>query len=113
MNAKFAYLLLAIAGGVVPYAFFFQHFQQHGYNLAAFAEAVFANAAAGGFAADLIIASAVFWIMMIREYRSARAPAPAPFIVLNLLIGLSCALPAWLYARLAYTAPIDTIGGNA
>lgn len=113
MNARSTYLLLAVIGAVLPYYFFFQHFQLHGFSLGLFASAVFANGAASGFAADLLITSVVFWIMMISEYRQSKGPGPALFIALNLLIGLSCALPAWLYARLAYTTRGDTTGGNA
>jgi len=113
MNAKSTYLLLAAFGGVIPYYFLFQHFQLHGFSIGMFARAVFANDAASGFAADLLITSVVFWIMMIREYRRSKGPGPALFIALNLLIGLSCALPAWLYARLAYTTRGNTTGGYA
>ena len=105
MSARSFYLLLAIIGGVIPYAFFFQHFQQYGFSLVLFAQAVFANAAAGGFAADLFISSLVFWVMMFTEHRKSKGPRPTLFILLNILIGLSCALPAWLCARLAYRSP--------
>jgi Protein of unknown function DUF2834 len=104
MTLRSAYLLLAIAGAIVPYAFFLQHFQAEGFSLPAFAGAVFANGAAGGFAADLLLSSLVFWLAMFREQARGGGPRPAPFIILNLLIGLSCALPAWLYAREAALA---------
>ena len=35
----------------------------------------------------------------IQQRSREKGPAPALFIVLNLLIGLSCAFPAYLYAR--------------
>lgn len=104
MTLRSAYLLLAIAGTVVPYIFFLQHFEAAGFSLPAFAGAVFANGAASGFAADLLLSSLVFWLAMFGEKARSGGPGPAPFIVLNLLIGLSCALPAWLYAREAAAA---------
>lgn len=110
MTLRTTYLLLAIAGAIIPYAFFLQHFQAEGLNLVTFARAVFANGAAGGFGADLLISSLVFWVAMFHAQRRYDGPAPLPYILLNLLIGLSCALPAWLYAREARgnAAPADT-----
>jgi len=94
---KSFYLLLAVVGTILPYAFFVQHFGAEGYALPAFLAAVFANPAASGFAADLVISSLVFWFWMFAA--EGRAPRPWIFIALNLLIGLSCALPAYLYWR--------------
>ena len=91
------YLVAAIVGTVVPYAFFIQHFGAEGYLLGSFLSATFANPAASGVFSDLIISSMVFWIYMFT--RGDDAPKPWVFIVLNLVIGLSCALPAYLWWR--------------
>lgn len=91
---KNVYLVLAIVGAVVPYFFFVQFFADSGINLPAFISALFANSAAAGFTADLLITSLVFWIYM---FSRSEGPAPWLFIALNLSIGLSCALPAYLY----------------
>lgn len=99
MNLKALYLALAVAGAVIPYAFFLQHFSSAGLGLVDFLGAAFANGAAGGFTADVIISSVVFWIAMIHYRKTKDGPSPTLFVVLNLCIGLSCALPAWLYAR--------------
>lgn len=96
---KNVYLVLAILGAIVPYLFFAQHFGQTGFGLIDFLQALFANPAASGFTADLVISSFVFWVAMIVRRQSGKGPAPALFIVLNLTIGLSCALPAYLYAN--------------
>jgi hypothetical protein len=94
---KNLYLTLAVIGAVVPYLFFFQFFGQVGIDLPAFIGALFVNGAAGGFTADLLITSFVFWVYM---FNRREGPAPWLFVVLNLTIGLSCALPAYLYASL-------------
>ena len=96
---KTIYLILALVGAVVPYAFFIQHFSSAGFGLGAFVGALFSNPASGGFTADLLISSAVFWIFMFQQRGRNKGPAPALFVVLNLSVGLSCALPAYLYAR--------------
>lgn len=88
------YLILAILGAVVPYVFFLDFFAAEGLALGGFVTALFANGAAGGFTADLLITSLVFWIVI---FSRRDGPAAWPFVLVNLTIGLSCALPAYLY----------------
>ena len=91
---KNVYLVAAIVGAVVPYWFFVDFFATEGINLGAFVAALFVNGAAGGFSADLLITSVVFWIYL---FSRPAGPSPWPFVLLNLTIGLSCAIPAYLY----------------
>jgi len=93
------YLFLAVIGAIIPGVFFFQFIQLNGIDLRAFISALFVNGAAGGFSADLLISSFVFRAYMFQQTKSSPAPKPWLFLVLNLCIGLSCALPAYLYAR--------------
>lgn len=94
---KNIYLVMAIIGAIVPYYFFVQYFGESGVDLMGFISALFVNGAAGGFAADVLVSSAVFWLYMFS--RQQQGPKPWIFIVLNLTIGLSCALPAYLWAN--------------
>lgn len=96
---KRVYLVLAVVGAIAPYLFFFQFFSGEGLRLGSFVSAVFVNGATRGFAADLLVTSLVFWIAMFHLRGKGKGPNPIPFILLNLLVGLSCALPAYLYAR--------------
>ena len=97
MKIRTIYLVLAIVGAIVPYAFFIQHFGAAGFGMMDFIRALFANPATGGFTWDLVISSLVFWIAIFQRRRSGKGPNPAFFIFLNMVIGLSCALPAYLY----------------
>lgn len=94
------FLGLAIIGAVVPYAFFIPFFAEHGVDLLTFVPALFVNGAAGGFTADLLITSLAFWIFLFVE----KAERPWIYIIVNLTIGLSCALPLYLYVRLGDSA---------
>lgn len=94
---KKIYLALAVLGAIVPYLFFIQHFTNEGISLPAFVAALFANPAAGGFTADLLITSSVFWFYMFRRRSRQAGPSPWFFVVTNLAVGLSFALPAYLY----------------
>lgn len=98
MSRKNLYLLLAIGGAIVPYVFFIQYFADAGVSLGAFLAALFVNGAAGGFTADLLISSLVFWIFMFQRSSQGEGAKPLWFVIINLAIGLSCALPAYLYA---------------
>ena len=97
MKIKTVYLSLAVAGAIVPYLFFVQHFGATGFGLVDFVGALFVNSAASGFTSDLLISSLVFWIVMFQRRSSGKGPSPAFFVLLNLTIGLSRALPAYLY----------------
>ena len=58
-------------------------------------EGMFANGAAGGFDDDIIISSAIFWSYLIVK----KEAGIWRYILLNLMIGLSCALPYYLYVK--------------
>jgi hypothetical protein len=96
---KRVYLALAVIGTVVPYYYFLQFFAAEQVGLSGFVSAWFTNAATSGVTADVVIASLAFWVFMFAQRRAGRGPNPLLFIALNLGIGLSCALPAYLYAR--------------
>ena len=92
---KHLYLILAIVGAVLPAVFLLDHMLVTGASPAAFLSAVFANRASSAIAVDVLTSSFVFWIFM---FSRPAAPRPWLFIALNVAIGLSCALPAYLYA---------------
>jgi hypothetical protein len=99
MQMKRLYLILAVLGAIIPYLFFIQYFSTLGLSLGGFISAVFANGATAGFTVDLLFTSFVFWSFMFIQKRDHSSPSPYLSILLNLTIGLSCALPANLYAR--------------
>ena len=98
MSRRTVFLTLAVLGAIAPYIFFIQFFSAEG--LAGnFVGALFANGAAGGFATDLLISSLVFWIFLFAEAKRAGVAKPWIYVLVNLFIGLSCALPLFLWAR--------------
>ena len=82
---KTLYLILAIVGAIIPYAYFIQHFNESGFGIGRFVFNLFAFPASGGFTVDLVISSLVFWIAIFNRHSKG--------------IGLSCALPAYLYVN--------------
>lgn len=105
---KMIYLILAIIGALIPYAFFIQHFNESGFGIGRFVFNLFAFPVSGGFTADLLISSFVFWIAIFNRHSKGHGPRPWIFVALNLIIGLSCALPAYLYANESRRQPAAT-----
>ncbi len=97
MKLSSVYLLLAVLGGIVPYIFFLQFARESGVDLNGFVQALFANGASAGFTADVVISSITFCIAAFELHRRDNGPSPWPFIPLNLIIGLSFALPLYIF----------------
>ena len=92
------YLLLTVVGTLIPVVLFLEHFDAHGADPVLFLRSGFATLVASALTADLFIASAVFWAWIFSRHGARDgAPNPWPFVALNLLVGLSCALPLYLY----------------
>lgn len=98
MTKSSMFLTLAIVGAIVPYFFFVKFFQAHGVG-GDFIGALFVNGAAGGFAADVLLSSVVFWLFLFPEAARSGVSRPWLYVVINLTIGLSCALPLFLWSR--------------
>jgi len=87
---------MALLGAIIPLLLFFSFAVEQGFSAQRLFAAGFANRAAAGFTTDLFISSFVFWVYMWSK--KAQGPILWPFVAINLLIGLSCALPAYLWA---------------
>jgi Terpene cyclase DEP1 len=97
-QVKRFYLIAAIIGAIAPYATYF------GY-LAAYPGASGALSLAWGSAisaatlVDFTISCLVFWPFVFMESQRLTIKWPPLFIISNVLIGLSFALPLFLYCR--------------
>jgi hypothetical protein len=106
MTAKHLYLLLALVGLVVPYYFFITFLIAHGADGAAFLRQLFGTPISTFFAVDLLIASVVF-IPFLRQESARYAIANSWFYVVALLtVGLSFALPLFLFVRESHRGPL-------
>lgn len=99
MTIRNFYLAIAVIGTVIPWLFFGSFFIRHGADVPLFLQSLFANGAAGGFAADVLISILIFWIWSWRD--AARHNVARWWLVLpaSCLVGLSLALPLYLYLR--------------
>ncbi|WP_312783538.1 DUF2834 domain-containing protein [Brevundimonas sp.] len=99
MNARTFYLAMAAVGTVVPWLFFGSFFALNGLDIPLFLKSLFANGAAGGFSAGVLITIIVFWVWSWRD--AARHRVARWWLVLpaSFCVGLSLALPLYLYLR--------------
>lgn len=99
MTVRTFYLAAAVIGTIVPWLLFGTFFAQHGPDIPLFLQSLFANGAAGGFSADVLISIAIFWVWSWRD--AARHDVACWWMVLpaSFFVGLSLALPLYLYLR--------------
>jgi len=99
MKRKHFYLVLAIVGLAVPYYFFISFLMAHGLDGRAFVQQLFGTQISTFFAADLLISCVVFVRYMFREAARHSIRNSWVYLVALVAVGLSFALPLFLYAR--------------
>ena len=92
------YLLAAVIGAIVPYATYFGYLVYVPGSSGALSLA-WGNPIAAATLADFTLSCLVFWPFVFTEARRLSIRWPIFFVLTNVLIGLSFALPAFLYAR--------------
>ncbi len=96
---KKVYALLCIPGLVLPYYFFVPFVVSHRLNIPLFMSQLFANPIAAFFGTDVIVSSLVLWAFIYQETRQRRIPRWWLCLVANLAVGVSLALPLFLWLR--------------
>ena len=92
------YLALAVIGAVVPILLTVKFLGQHGADGDELVRQILGSPAAAAVFFDVIISSLAFWAWLAGE--GPRVGVRRwPFVVANLLVGLSFALPLFLYVR--------------
>ena len=96
---KNIYLAFALIGLLAPYYFLFKFLGTSGFDIPLLIEQLFANNISTFFAVDLIISIVVFWIWMTTETNKLQMKNWWLYILASLAVGLSFALPLFLYFR--------------
>ena len=99
MKPKICYLLLCVAGTILPLSFLFQFLRGHGLNMRLFVEQLFANSISSFFGVDVIVSAICLWLFVLVEGRRARVKNLWAPIAASLLVGVSLGLPLFLYLR--------------
>ena len=96
MNRKNIFLVLTVIGFIAPYYFFLQ---VHDFDLNALIQQFAASKILSGTAMDLLVSVIVFWFFMFTEARKLNMKNAWVYLLATLLVGLSFALPLFLYFR--------------
>ncbi|MGE5376751.1 MAG: DUF2834 domain-containing protein [Bacteroidota bacterium] len=96
MNRKTVYLILAIIGFIAPYYFFLR---VRAFDLGVLLQMFSASKILSGIAMDLLVSVIVFWFFMFTEARKLEMKNSWIYLLATLLVGLSFALPLFLYFR--------------
>lgn len=99
MTIRNFYLIAAIIGTILPWLLFGSFFAANGLNIPLFLKSLYANGAAGGFSTDVLISILVFWVWSFRDARQNSISSWWLVIPAGSLVGLSLALPLYLYFR--------------
>jgi hypothetical protein len=99
MSSKTLYLLLCVAGTILPYTQFVPFLREHGLDLRLFFEQLFANWIGGFFGLDVFVSSVVLWVFVFTEGRRSGVRHLWAPIAANFAVGVSLGLPLFLYLR--------------
>jgi hypothetical protein len=99
MKLKNVYLLLCVLGLAVPYSQFVPWLQENGLNAGLLVRQLFANRISAFFGLDVMVSSAVLLVFMRVEGRRLRTRFRWLPIVALCTVGVSLALPLFLYLR--------------
>ena len=99
MTNKTIFLILAILGFVAPYFFFVQLPPESALDIPALMQPLFANNFMKGVGMDLTVSVIAFWTFVFVETNRLQMKNPWVYLLATLLVGLSFALPLFLYFR--------------
>jgi hypothetical protein len=92
------YLVASVLGFILPVGMLI-YFNMSGFTLPIILSEVTSNQAALLLFTDLVISSLVFWAFLFHEGRRLNIRHLWVYVFLNLFVGLSLALPLFLYSR--------------
>lgn len=93
------YLVMMLVGTAVPWAFFGTFFLRSGLDLPGFVSELFATGPAAGFTADVLLSIVVFLVWSSTDAQRVGVRRWWLVIPATCLVGLSLALPLYLYLR--------------
>jgi hypothetical protein len=100
MKPKTIYLALCFVGAIVPYWQFVPWvLQNHGVNLSLFVHELFANRIGAFFGMDVLVSAVVLIVFMRVESGSLKIRRRWLPVLALLTVGVSLALPMFLYMR--------------
>jgi len=96
---QWLYLIAAILGTILPLSQFFLFLATYGFDMPSFFRQLFQNHVSASFGMDVIASSLALWLFVFSEGRRRGMKNLWLYVVCNLAIGVSLALPLFLFFR--------------
>ncbi len=99
MKPRTLYLVLCVAGAILPHLQILPFLREHGMDIRLFGEQMFAARWGGDQAVELLVSTVVLWALVFVEGRRARMTSLWIPVAVSLAVGVSLGLPLFLYMR--------------
>ena len=96
---RWFYLVAAILGAILPLSQLIPFVAAYGLDVPLLFKQLFQNHASAFFGLDVIVSSVVLWLFVFSEGQRLRMRHLWFYIVCNLVVGVSLALPLFLFFR--------------
>lgn len=96
---RWLYLALAILGAALPLSQLAPFLMAYGFDVPLLFRQLFQTHASAFFGLDVIVSSVVLWLFVFHEGRRLRMKNLWLYILCNLAVGVSLALPLFLFFR--------------
>ena len=96
---QYLYLALCVLGVVLPYSQLLPFLREHGFDMRLLVEQMFANRISAFFGLDVVVSSLVLWAFVFIDGRRRKMRHLWLYVLSNLAVGASLALPLFLYMR--------------
>lgn len=96
---RWLYLILALLGAILPLSQLLPFLAANGPDVPLLFRQLFQTHASAFFGLDVIVSSLVLWLFVFREGRRLRMRNLWLYIACNLSVGVSLALPLFLFFR--------------
>ncbi|HEY0321819.1 MAG TPA: DUF2834 domain-containing protein [Pyrinomonadaceae bacterium] len=96
---QWLYLIAAILGTLLPLSQLIPFLAMYGFDVPLLFRQLFQTHASAFFGLDVIVSSVVLWLFVFSEGRRLRMKNLWVYILCNLMVGVSSALPLFLFFR--------------
>lgn len=96
---QWLYLVAAILGAALPLSQLIPFLLAHGFDVPLLFRQLFGNHVSAFFGLDVIVSSVVLWLFVFSEGRRRRMKNLWLYVLCNLAVGVSLALPLFLFFR--------------
>jgi hypothetical protein len=96
---QWLYLIAFVLGTVLPLSQLAPFLTEHGLDVPLLFKQLFQTHASAFFGLDVIVSSLVLWVFVFQEGRRLRMKNLWLYILCNLIVGVSSALPLFLFFR--------------